>query len=195
MILIQTGPAAVTPVTLTEFSAHLRLAHGFPDDGAEDALLDFYLRNATAAVEARIGRALVTGGFRLRLDRWNRDGHVVLPVGPVEAIQSVRFVGDNGTIDMAAGSWTVEAGTGRQRVTGRMGGALPSIPDGYVAELAFDAGFGPDPADVPSDLRQAVMLLAADYYERRDDERAPGMPRAIRALLEPWRPVRIGART
>lgn len=194
MILTETAPAAATPVTLSEFSAHLRLAHGFPDDGAEDALLDLYLRNATAAVEARTGRALVRRGFVLRLDTWNRDGHVVLPVGPVEAISSIRFVRGTEAIDMAADSWAVEPGTGRQRVIGRQGGALPPIPEGYVAELTFDAGFGPNPADVPGDLRQAVMLLAADYYERRGDEREPGTPMAVRALLEPWRPVRIGAR-
>jgi uncharacterized phiE125 gp8 family phage protein len=191
MILTETAPAAVTPVTLSEFSAHLRLAHGFPDDGAEDALLDLYLRNATAAVEARTGRALVRRGFVLRLSAWNRDGHAVLPVGPVETISRIQLVRGAEAIDIAAGTWAVEPGSGRQRVTGRQGGALPTIPEGYVAELAFDAGFGPGAADVPGDLRQAVLLLAADYYERRSDEREPGMPMAVRALLEPWRPVRI----
>jgi len=191
MILTETAPAAATPVTLSDFSAHLRLAHGFPDDGAEDALLDLYLRNAAAAIEARTGRALIRRGFVLRLGRWSRDGHAVLPVGPVEAVTSIRFVRDAEVIDVAAGSWAVEPGTGRQKVTGRAGGALSAIPEGYVAELTFDAGFGADPADVPGDLRQAVLLLAADYYERRHDGDGPGMPMAVRGLIDPWRPVRL----
>lgn len=191
MILTETAPAAVTPVTLSDFSAHLRLAHGFPDDGAEDALLDLYLRNAAAAIEARTGRALIRRGFLLRLGVWNRGGHAVLPVGPVEAVSAIRFVRGAEVIDVAAGSWALEPGTGRQKVTGQAGGALPPIPEGYVAELMFDAGFGPDPADVPGDLRQAVLLLAADYYERRHEGDGPGMPMAVRGLIEPWQPVRL----
>lgn len=191
MILTETAPAAVTPVSLSEFSAHLRLAHGFPDDGTEDALLELYLDNAVAAVEARTGRALIRRGFVLQLAAWNRDGHAVLPVGPVTAIDTLRFVRGAEVVEAAAGSWTLEPATGRQRVTGTHGGALPPIPQGHVAELAFDAGFGPDAADVPGDLRQAVMLLAADYYERRHGDGDPGMPMAVRALLEPWQPARI----
>lgn len=191
MILTEAAPAAVTPVSLDEFSAHLRLAHGFPDDGAEDALLERCLRNATAAVEARAGRALIRRGFVLRLMAWDRKGQVVLPVGPVEAITILRFVRGAEVVEVAAESWSLAPGTGRQRVSGSLGGALPPIPQGYEAEFTFDAGFGPDAADVPGDLRQAVILLAADYYERRHDDGGPGMPMAVRGLLDPWSPVRI----
>lgn len=192
MILTETAPAAVTPVSLSELSAHLRLAHGFPDDGHEDALLDLYLKNAVAAVETRTGQALIRRGFRLRLSAWTRDGHAVLPVGPVEALDTLRFVRGSAVIDVDAGSRALEPASRRQRVTGAHGGALPPIPSGYVAELTFDAGFGPDAADVPGELRQGVLLLAAHHYERRhDDEDGPGLPTTVRALLEPWRPVRI----
>ncbi len=191
MILTETAPAAVTPVSLSDFSAHLRLAHGFPDDGAEDALLELYLRNAASAVEARTGRALIRRGFLLRLAAWSRDGHVVLPVGPVEAVDSLRFVRGAETVEVAAGAWALEPGTGRQRVTGPAGGPLPPVPAGHVAELVFDAGFGAAAADVPGDLRQAVMVLAAHYYENRYVDEGPAMPLAVRALLEPWRPARI----
>ena len=191
MILTETAPAAATPVTLSEFSAHLRLAYGFPDDGAEDALLDFYLRNAAGAIEARTGLALIRRGFLLRLSAWDRAGHAVLPVGPVEAIIAIRFVRGADVIDLSAGSWAIEPGTVRQRVTGAGGGALPMIPEAHIAELTFDAGFGPAAEDLPADLRHAVMLLAADYYERRHDGDGPGMPMAVRGLIEPWRAVRI----
>lgn len=191
MILTESAPAAVTPVTLSEFSAHLRLAHGFPDDGAEDAQLELYLRNAAAAVEARTGCALIRRGFVLRLGGWSREGHVILPVGPVETVASIRFVRGAETTDLSAGSWFLQPGTTRQRLTGAAGGPLPVIPDGYLAEIGFDAGFGPAAGDVPGDLRQAVLLLAADYYERRHDGDGPAMPMAVRGLLGPWRPVRV----
>ena len=193
MKLTETAPPAATVVTLAEFSSHLRLAYGFPDDGAEDALLDLYLKNATAAVEAWTGRALIRRGFRLEVRSWDRAGQLVLPIGPVDAIGSFRFVGAAGTVDVAAGGFELEPGTVRQRVSGPAGGALPPIPAGHVAELTFDAGYGLTGSDVPGGLRQAVMLLAAHYYENRRGEAAAeaGMPIAVQALLESERPVRL----
>ena len=74
MIVTETSPAAVNPVPLDEFAAHLRLAQGFADDAAEDGLLELYLRNATSVVEARVGKALIRRGFKLQVTAWSRDG-------------------------------------------------------------------------------------------------------------------------
>ncbi len=193
MILTETSPAAVNPVPLDEFTAHLRMAQGFADDSAEDALLELYLRNATTVVEARIGKALIRREFKLQVTAWNRDGHLVLPVGPVAAIGSLSFIRGAATIALTADAWSLEPGSSRQRLTGPGGGALPVIPDGYLAELVFDAGFGASWNDVPGDLSQAVMLLAAHYFENRygDTEPGQGLPVAVQALLETQRPVRL----
>ena len=193
MILTETSPAAVNPVPLDEFVAHLRLAQGFADDAAEDGLLELYLRNATAVVEARVGKALIRRKFKLQVTAWNRDGRLILPVGPVEAISSLAFVKGSETIALTADVWALELGSSRQLVTGAGGGALPVIPDGHLAELIFDAGFGESWNDVPGDLSQGVMLLAAHYYENRYGEAEPGqgIPVAVQALLETQRPVRL----
>ena len=193
MILTETSPAAVNPVPLDEFAAHLRLAQGFADDAAEDALLELYLRNATSVVEARIGKALIRRGFKLQVGAWSRDGRLVLPIGPVAAINSLRFVRDAVTIAVSADAWSLELGSSRQLLSGSGGGALPTIPNDHLAELIFDAGFGASWNDVPGDLRQAVMLLAAHYYENRYGVTEPGqgIPIAVQALLETQRPVRL----
>ncbi|MFQ5567138.1 MAG: hypothetical protein ACE5EU_12345 [Paracoccaceae bacterium] len=193
MILTETSPAAVNPVPLDEFAAHLRMAQGFADDAAEDALLELYLRNATSVIEARVCKALIRRQFKLQVTAWNRDGQLVLPVGPVAAIDSVNFVQGATTIALAAGAWSLEIGGSRQRLTGAGGGALPAIPDGHVAELVFDAGFGASWNDVPGELSQAVMLLAAHYFENRygDSDPGQGIPVAVQALLETQQPVRL----
>lgn len=193
MILTETSPAAVNPVPLDEFAAHLRMAQGFADDSAEDALLELYLRNATTVVEARIGKALIRREFKLQVTAWNRDGHLVLPVGPVAAIGSLSFIRGAETIALTADAWSLELGSSRQRLTGSNGGALPAIPDGHLAELVFDAGFGESWNDVPGDLSQAVMLLAAHYFENRygETESGQGIPVAVQALLETQQPVRL----
>ena len=77
-----------------------------------------------------------------------------------------------------------------------LGGSLPSVPTGGAVEIRFDAGFGAGFADLPADLGQAVLLLAAHYYEYRD-ETALGqgcMPFGVSSLLARFRPMRLGAR-
>jgi uncharacterized phiE125 gp8 family phage protein len=193
MILTETSPAAVTPVSLAEFKSHLRLAEGFAPDPAEDALLDHYLRNATSVVEARIGRALIRREFMLQVAAWDRDGHLVLPVGPVALIGSLSFILDAATIELPATSWSLEPGTSRQLLSGPGGGTLPAIPQGYSAALVFNAGFGDSPGDMPGELAQAVMLLAAHYFEHRYGEAVSGtgIPAGVQALLETRRPARL----
>ena len=193
MILTETLPAAVTPVSLDDFKAHLRLAQGFALDAAEDALLDRYLRNATSVVEARISRALIRREFKLLVAAWNRDGQLVMPVGPVAQIGSLRFVHDAEAIELPSTAWSLEPGSGRQLLTGPCASALPAVPEGYSAELIFNAGFGDGPSDLPGGLAQAVMLLAAHYFENRYGEAVSGqgIPAGVQALLETQRSFRL----
>jgi len=193
MILTATAPAALNPVPIREFAAHLRLAEGFADDTPEDALLDLYLRNATAAVETRLAQTLIRRSFTLELGAWNRNGQLVLPVGPVAAIDSLRFLGADGPIEGDPTGIQVEPGRSRQRLSGAGGACLPAIPKGHTAELGFQAGYGESWNAVPDDLRQSVLLLAAHYFENRHAEadQAAGIPYGVLALLEPHRPARL----
>ena len=70
---------------------------------------------------------------------------------------------------------------------------LPVVPTDGVVEVVFDAGFGAVWATVPADLGQAVLLLAAEFYEQRHDSalRASGLPFTVQALIERWRTVRV----
>lgn len=193
MILTETSPGTANPVPLDEFSAHLRLAQGFAGNPAEDALLERYLRGAVSVIEARLEKALIRREFQLQAGAWNRDGRLVLPVGPVDTISSLAFVRGPDAIAVPADAWSLEVAGGRQLLAGPGGGSLPAIPNGHAAVLVFDAGFGGSWSDVPSDLFQAVMLLAAHYHENRYGEAEPGqgIPPPVQALLESRRPVRL----
>ena len=193
MLLKEAAPAAPNPIPLTEFTAHLRLGFGFTDDGSEDALLDLYLRHAMAVVEARTGQALVAKPYLLQVAGWNRHGQLVLPVGPVAAIARIRFVRAGGTVELSPAEWALEPGRARQRVTAPGDGALRPVPHGALAELEFTAGHAPTWDGVPGDLRQAVLMLAAHYYENRHGELGEEgtLPPAVGAILAPHRPVRL----
>lgn len=192
MYLTEVAPATFNPVPVKELSLHLRLAHGFADDGAEDALLELYLRNATAAIETRLSRALVRRAYVLQVASWDRNGHLTLPVGPVAHIDTIRFIQPDANIDLTPDEWILKPGECRQRLVGSGGGALRALPQGALAELGFQAGYGTSWNSVPDDLRQAVLLLAAHYYEYRTaEDPGNGFPHAVRVILEPHRPVRL----
>ena len=72
------------------------------------------------------------------------------------------------------------------------GGWLPAVPDAGFVTVTFAAGFGPAWDSVPADLAQAVLMLAARYYEDRSDDGARhSLPMGVSALIERWRAVRV----
>ncbi|MEL6477578.1 MAG: phage head-tail connector protein [Pseudomonadota bacterium] len=180
------------PVSLAEVKAHLRLGHGFADESAEDGLLQLYLSNATQAVERKLGQALIRREYVLRIGSWDRHGQLTLPIGPVDAIDSLEFVVAGETVSGPIPGVVVSPGCNRQVVSARGGLPLPPVPGGGQGVLYFSAGYGPTPQDVPGELRQAVLILAAHLYTHRgaEMEESSGMG-GVDALLAPHRAVRI----
>lgn len=184
-------PGASLPVQALK--DHLRLGTGFTEDGMQDGLIEAYLRAAMAAVEARIGKVLLARQYRLTLDDWRAAGEQPLPVAPVSGIVSVTVVdAANVATVVAAGRYRLVPDMHRPKLAA-VGVLLPTVPMDGRAEVVFDAGFGATWAQVPADLAQAVILLAAEYYEVRQagEGREAGLPFAVQALVERWRTVRV----
>ena len=186
-----TVPGAALPVQA--FKDHLRLGTGFSDDGMQDGLIEAYLRAAIAAIEGRIGKVLIARRFKLVLEDWRSAGEQTLPVAPVTGVVSVTVV-DAAEVPLVVGAGRYRLVTDMQRPKlTAVGVLLPVVPMDGRAEVVFDAGFGATWAAVPVDLAQAVLLLAAEYYELRQagDSGQAGLPFAVQALIERWRTVRI----
>jgi uncharacterized phiE125 gp8 family phage protein len=192
MDLRETSPVPAAALPLAEFRAHLRLGSGFSDEVTPDATLEQYLRAALASVEGRVARALFRRDYLLVLTRW-RDGYAQrLPVAPVVAVASVTLVNAGGVEMVVSPTRYRLDGDGTRPRLEAAGTALPMIPTGGRVEIGFTAGFGPVWPDIPADLRQAVLLLAAQYYEGRDGTGDSDAAFGIRALLERWRDLRMG---
>ena len=61
-------------------------------------------------------------------------------------------------------------------------------------EVDVTAGYGDNSVDVPSVLRQAILMLAAHWYDHRAtgfDFMTAGEPDGLFALIEPYREVRL----
>jgi uncharacterized phiE125 gp8 family phage protein len=87
----------------------------------------------------------------------------------VRALSEMRVEDATGAVQVIAPDrYGMVVDTHRPKIVARSG-LLPSLPTGGRVRLTFEAGFGPVWEDVPADLRQAVMLLAAHFYENRHD--------------------------
>jgi uncharacterized phiE125 gp8 family phage protein len=192
MMLTEETPVPTAALPVEEFKDHLRLGSGFADDGMQDGLIETYLRAAMAAIEGRIGKMLYRRRFLWVLECWRGDEQA-LPVAPVAGLVSLTLVNAEGVETLVpATSYRLIPDLHRPRLVGK-GTSLPAIPADGLVKVMFDAGFGPGWTDVPVDLRQAVLLLASEYYEHRHDDAAQsaGLPFGVVTLIERWRTVRI----
>ena len=193
MMLVEVTPVASGALPVAGFKEHLRLGSGFTDEGLQDNLLEGFLRAALATVEGRIGKALLRRDFVLTLGAWRGGDRQALPLAPVSAVAGVVLVDALGAETAVPGAaWRLYPDMQRPLLVA-MSGALPPVPRHGFVRITFSAGFGPFWSDLPPDLAQAVMMLAAHYYEYRQDVNlgAGCMPFGVTALIERYRQPRL----
>ncbi|MFM2366947.1 MAG: hypothetical protein RIR95_1555 [Pseudomonadota bacterium] len=193
MMLTEQTQIATAALPVQLFKDHLRLGSGFADVALQDNLLQAYLRSAIAAIEKRIGKVILARRFMLTLEDWRHRNAQSLPVAPVTAIVSValRDAANVQTL-LDANTYRLVQDTHRPKVASS--GILFASPvEGGRIEVVFDAGFGVTWDLVPPDLAQAVLLLAAEYYEDRHHNELTqnGVPPVVQNLFERWRGVRV----
>ena len=185
-----------TALPLEAFKAHLRLGTGFGVEDLQDSLLIGFLRAALAAVEKRTGKVLIARDFLWQITRLEQGKPIPLPRAPVLAVTAltqVDAVGDRLTV--AQSDYELLPDVLAPRLCAPCG-CWPSLQGGGYLELAFQAGFGTSWDSVPADLAQAVLMLAAHFYEYRNDTGLHGgcMPFGVASLIERYRPLRLSAR-
>ena len=193
MMLIEETTIGQAALPVDAFKAHLRLGTGFAEGGVQDAVLEGFLRAAVAAIEARTGKILIERAFSWTLTQWRDGSGQVLPVAPVTAVTGVTLIdGAGAETTWAPENYRLERDAQRPKLVPVVG-ALPTIPAGGSVVIAFDAGFAASVEALPSDLVQAVMLLAAHYYEYRDETSlsAGCMPFGVTSLIERYRMMRL----
>ncbi len=193
MMLIEetTVPDGVLPVG--EFKAHLRLGTGFAEDSTQDEVLLSFLRAALSAIEGRTGKILFERSFRWSVTSWRETDAQPMPVAPVQALVGMELVDRQGVrTPVANEAYWLEQDPAMPRIRA-VGLALPVLATGMIAEVQFMAGYGLQWTDIPSDLRQAVLLLAAHYYEFRNETAlsAGCMPFGVTSLIERYKVLRI----
>ena len=193
MMLIEETAVPAAALPLTEFKAHLRLGTGFAEADLQEPVLEGFLRAALAAIEGRTGKVLLTRDFSWVLARWSDAEGQALPVAPVSEILSLSLRSRMDEVEVVAPQHYQLERDAHRPVLRPSGLFLPVIVAGGVAEVVFRAGYGAVWGDLPPDLAQAVLLLAAHYYEyRHETGLGEGcMPFGVASLIERYRTVRL----
>ncbi|MBU2532994.1 MAG: head-tail connector protein [Alphaproteobacteria bacterium] len=184
------GPLA-EPIGLDDVKAHLRI-----DGEDEDMLLASLITTSRLHVEALLGLALITQTWQWRADCWPRGETVELMTRPLQSVEAVRVRdADGGATTIDAVDYIADVGGQTGRIAPR-GGRWPR-PGAAIGgiEVDFTAGYGDDGSDVPGDLRHALKLLTAHWYEVRNPVHigttAARVPDMVSELLMPYRMRRL----
>lgn len=195
MMLVEETSVPTEALPVQEFRDHLRLGSGFSDDTLQDSVLESFLRAAISAVEARTGKVMFQQTFGWTVYGWRDGAAQGLPVAPVSEVVEVTLEDAQGAVvSVASSAYRLVRDAHHPSLKG-VSGALPSIPKEGSATVRFVAGYGASWLDSPADMRQAVLLLAAHYYEfRQETSLSEGcMPFGVVSLLERYRPMRLRA--
>jgi uncharacterized phiE125 gp8 family phage protein len=177
-------PPAAEPVTLSQAKAWLRVESG--DD--EDALITSLIGAARARAEWHTGRAFVTQGWTLWLDRAAALAEIPLP--PLQGVSAVTlYMDDDSALVLDPGQYRVDTVSDPGRVALKPGVGLANLRALNALSIAFTAGYG-GAADVPAPIAQAILQILSSLYEHRGGDRAP-TPDAALALLAPYRMAKI----
>jgi len=191
MVHVLTAAPAAEPIGLAEAKAHLRV-----DTSDEDTLISSLSVAARMLIERTLGLALITQGWSHYIDAWPHGCCIALPLSPVQTVSAVTLHDpDGGTNVLDPGDYTVDVLSDPARIV--LTSAVPSLGlrpfNGF--EVAFVAGFGDAGASVPQPIRQALLLMVAHWFERREPvELGPGpqgVPAIAAGLLQPYRRVRL----
>lgn len=167
-----TGPGCIVrpilePVSLAELKLHLRIDHS-----DEDEYLKAILLVARERVEDFTARALLTQTWRICLDLFPSGDFIELPYGNLQSVTSLKYKDSDGVETTIAETteYLVETnGTDRGRIVLPYGESWPSFT-AYPSQpisIVFVCGWT-KATDVPSAIKAAILLLAADSYNLRE---------------------------
>lgn len=159
-------PPAIECVSLDEAKLHCRI-----DGTDEDALIHGLIRTARTLVEQHSLHALITQTWDLKLHAFPACDHIEIPLPPLQSVTSVKYKNSAGSeTTWGTSNYIVDTGSRPGRVVLAYGitwptfTAYPSLP----VTVRFVAGYGSGAGDTPEEARQAMLLLIAHWYDRRE---------------------------
>lgn len=180
------GPA-IEPLSLAEAKVWLKV-----DGPEDDDLIRALIVAARLMVEAEIGQVLVAQNWRLIGDRWPPGERIIVRPGPILSVLGGRIFEVSGqAVSLPASNFTALSGEEGAAIIPRERPAPGRLYGGIEIDLRL--GYGEGIASVPENVRLAIRRLVALWYDNRGERQEPGqgLPPQIRALLRPFRRLRL----
>jgi uncharacterized phiE125 gp8 family phage protein len=183
---IQIAAPSVTPVSLADAKAQLRVEHD-----QENSLITLWIEAATAHLDGyagTLGRCLIDQTWAEDFDGFEKRLSLVMPV---RTITSLTYIDAGGSTQTLSSS-LYELGTdpAGSYIRLKSGQSWPITGSGHpVVRVTYVSGYGATSASVPAPIRAAIMMLVSSLYENRQAEStAPlSIHPAVERLLLPYR--------
>lgn len=177
-------PPLEEPVSVDALKTHFRVT-----TATEDAVIAGLGLAARQAIEARYGLCILAQGWRLSLDQIP-DCPITLPFSPILSVDDVIV-----TRQSAEESLSPEAYDFQEGLVGRIRFNRGITTDRTFGALAIDFTAGwINPTEVPEEIKLAIKVLAAHFFENREGgvaDRFYTSPESLNALLAPYKQVRL----
>jgi len=154
-IRIDTEPAG-EPVTDTELKNYLKI--DFTDD---DTLIGEIITAARREAEEYTGRKFITQTLTAYWDTYSSD--MILPCPPHQSITSVTEKWQNDSTVFVADTDYYLQGVDQFRLK------MATIDAVKHLEVKFITGYGDDATDIPKEIKIAIMKIASNMYDFRED--------------------------
>lgn len=196
---------ACEPVNLTEIKIFLRL-----ETTEEDSLLSNLIKTARQAVEAYTARSLICQSWRFQTSlayclSISDDAYLTgqksrgskgleLPRSPfIQLLDKPKMINDYGAHEIS--NYRLDT-AGRVAKLHFSNFQANSFYDQGIIQIDFNAGYGDRPEQVPDPLRQAILSIIADLYEKRisvndNQDVPPTLTQSALALVKPYRVMRL----
>jgi len=175
----RTTDAASEPLTTTEAKLHLKV-----DSSDDDTLIERLIKAARRFSENYTERSFITQTWKARFDKF--PDVIELLYGPVLSITSIEYIDEDGdTQTLSSSNYTTDLKSKIARIT-----PVDEWPDTddvtNAVTVTYTAGFGASSANVPEDIRAAMLLIIGKLYESREDN-VKKMPTAAECLLNTYK--------
>jgi len=184
-------PPSVEPVTLDFFKLWARIDSDITQD---DPILCFLLTAARQYCEATLNWALITQTWQFNLDSfpWYWDTNSIvgpsidLPMPPLQSVTSLCYYDPSNTLQtLDPSDYVVDTNSTPGRIIRQYNIAWPITRwRSDSVEITLVCGFGDSVSDVPSNIIQAICVMALYSYRNRGDETVQlQIPPGVDALL------------
>lgn len=140
------------------------------------------LRAATTWCENLVQRQFVTATWRLSLEAFPRkgvcvsysnidDGLIYVPRPPLREVTSLEYIAAaTGTLTtLAADLYDVDPDSDPGRIAPAYGTSWPAERSQMRAvRVTYQAGYGTTCDDIPADIQQAILMVAAHWWNNRE---------------------------